>query len=231
MSQERRALDATAISVMLLLTALWGFNQVTIKWIAADVSLVAQAAIRSIVATVLLLAWASFRRSNPVQPRRHSRLPASPRACCSPSSSCSSTAASRHTNASRMSVFVYLAPPLTALGLHFVVAGERLGARQWLGVALAFAGLVLAFAEGFSVGRTHLARRPVRPHRGDPVGGDHGADPRHAAWRGSAPRRRCSISWRCPPRFCPLASWAMGEKGRHRGQRPACSRSALPIKP
>ena len=38
MSQERRALDATAVSVMLLLTALWGFQQVTIKWIAADVS-------------------------------------------------------------------------------------------------------------------------------------------------------------------------------------------------
>ena len=44
MSQERRALDANAISVMVLLTAFWGFQQVTIKWIAADVSLVMQAA-------------------------------------------------------------------------------------------------------------------------------------------------------------------------------------------
>jgi drug/metabolite transporter (DMT)-like permease len=62
-----------------------------------------------------------------------------------------------HTNASRMSVFVYLAPPLTALGLHFVVRGERLALQQWLGVALAFAGLVLAFAEGFfSGGNTWL---------------------------------------------------------------------------
>ena len=57
-----------------------------------------------------------------------------------------------HTNASRMSVFVYLAPPLTALGLHFFVAGERLGALQWAGVLVAFAGLVLAFSEGFSSG-------------------------------------------------------------------------------
>ena len=32
---------------MLVLTALWGFQQVTVKWIAADVSLVMQAAIRS----------------------------------------------------------------------------------------------------------------------------------------------------------------------------------------
>jgi drug/metabolite transporter (DMT)-like permease len=48
-----------------------------------------------------------------------------------------------------MSVFVYLAPPLTALGLHFFVAGERLAMLQWTGVLVAFLGLALAFAEGF----------------------------------------------------------------------------------
>jgi drug/metabolite transporter (DMT)-like permease len=153
MSQDRRALDATAIAVMIVLTALWGFQQVTIKWIAADVSLVAQAGIRSIVATVRLLAWARFTRQSLFEKDATLRA---------------GLAAGllfafefvfiygglAHTNASRMSVFVYLAPPLTALGLHFCVAGERLGARQWLGVALAFGGLVLAFAEGFSAGRS-----------------------------------------------------------------------------
>ncbi len=48
-----------------------------------------------------------------------------------------------------MSVFIYLAPPLTALGLHVFVRGERLVPGQWLGIALAFAGIVLAFSEGF----------------------------------------------------------------------------------
>ena len=48
-----------------------------------------------------------------------------------------------------MSVFIYLTPALTALGLHFLVRGERLAALQWLGVLVAFAGLFLAFAEGF----------------------------------------------------------------------------------
>ena len=61
MSQERKALNSTAISVMLLLTAVWGFHQVTVKWIASDVSLIAQAAIRSIIATALLFAWARLR--------------------------------------------------------------------------------------------------------------------------------------------------------------------------
>jgi drug/metabolite transporter (DMT)-like permease len=149
MSQERRALDAVAISTMVLLTALWGFQQVTIKLIAADVSLVMQAAIRSILATLLLVAWARMRGIALLD---------------SDGTLGAGVAAGllfalefvliygglAHTNASRMSVFVYLAPPLTALGLHFVVAGERLGALQWSGVLVAFAGLVLAFSEGFS---------------------------------------------------------------------------------
>jgi drug/metabolite transporter (DMT)-like permease len=47
-------------------------------------------------------------------------------------------------------VFIYLAPALTALGLHFFVKSERLSPLQWSGVALAFAGIALAFSDGFS---------------------------------------------------------------------------------
>jgi len=38
---------------MVALTALWGFQQVTIKWIVGEVPFVMQAAMRSILATVL----------------------------------------------------------------------------------------------------------------------------------------------------------------------------------
>jgi drug/metabolite transporter (DMT)-like permease len=54
MSEERTPVDGVAIGVMVLLTALWGFQQVTVKWIAADVPVVMQAALRSIIAAVLL---------------------------------------------------------------------------------------------------------------------------------------------------------------------------------
>jgi len=57
-----------------------------------------------------------------------------------------------HTLASRMVIFIYLAPVLTAIGLAWWVPNERLGAMQWLGVALAFAGIVAAFADGYSSG-------------------------------------------------------------------------------
>src|SRR5438046_1658604 len=61
MVQERRTLDAGAFTLMHALTALWEFQQVTIKWISAEVSFVMQAAIRSIIATALLLVWARLR--------------------------------------------------------------------------------------------------------------------------------------------------------------------------
>lgn len=148
MVQERKSLDATAYCVMLVLTALWGFQQVTIKWIADDVSLVMQAAIRSILATVLLLAWALMRRQALFE--RDGTLAAGLAAgVLFAGEFVFIYAGLAHTNASRMTVFVFLAPALTALGLHFLVKGERLSAAQWAGVLVAFAGLVLAFSEGF----------------------------------------------------------------------------------
>jgi drug/metabolite transporter (DMT)-like permease len=126
MSQERRAVDTAAISVMLVLAALWGFQQVTIKWIAADVSLVTQAAIRSIVATPLLLVWCGLKGQKLFQ-KDGTFVAGVAAGLLFAFEFVFIYGGLGHTNASRMSVFVYLAPPLTALGLHFAVAGERLG--------------------------------------------------------------------------------------------------------
>src|SRR2546423_717695 len=155
MSQERNALDATAYAVMVLLTALWGFQQVAIKAILADVSPVTQAAIRSIAATLLLLAWARLRGSALFE--RDATLGAGIVAgLLFAAEFVFIYGGLPYTNVSRMTVFIYLAPPLTALGLHFFVRGERLASAQWFGVLLSFTGLVLAFADGFVAGRNTL---------------------------------------------------------------------------
>jgi len=133
---------------MILLTALWGFQQVTVKAIAADVSFVMQAAIRSIAAALLLLAWARL-RGIALFARDGTLAPGLVAGLLFAVEFVFIYAGLGHTNASRMSVFIYLAPPLTALGLHVFVRGERLVPGQWLGIALAFAGIVLAFSEGF----------------------------------------------------------------------------------
>ena len=139
MRAARQPLDSTAVGLMLVLAMLWGLQQVAIKLALAGVSPVAQAAIRSIVATVLLAGWTHWRRIALFD--RDGTL----------------RAGLEHTAAARMVVFVYLAPVLTALGLAWFVPGERLSGIQWIGVLLAFGGLVVAFADSFSVpGRTTL---------------------------------------------------------------------------
>jgi drug/metabolite transporter (DMT)-like permease len=151
-SQDRKALDANAYAVMVLLKALWGFQQVTVKAIAADVSLVMQAALRSIAAVLLLLAWARL-RGIALFARDGTLWPGLVAGLLFGFEFVFIYAGLEHTNASRMSVFIYLAPPLTALGLHFFVRGERLVPGQWLGIAVAFAGIVLAFWEGWGASR------------------------------------------------------------------------------
>jgi drug/metabolite transporter (DMT)-like permease len=152
MAQERRPLDATALSVMLLLSALWGFHQVAVKWIADDVSLVMQAGIRSVIATALLCAWARARGVALFD--RDGTLGAGIVAgLLFAAEFVFIFAGLGHTTVSRMSVFVYLTPALTALGLHFFVRAERLRAVQWGGVLLGFAGIVVAFSEGFASDR------------------------------------------------------------------------------
>ena len=151
MSQERRHVDGTALGVMLALTALWGFQQVAVKSIAADVPLVTQAALRSIIAAALLLAWARL-RGVALFERDATARAGIVAGLLFAGEFVFIYAGLAHTNASRMSVFIYLTPPLTALGLHFFVPSERLSLRQWSGVLLAFAGIVAAFAEGFSTG-------------------------------------------------------------------------------
>jgi drug/metabolite transporter (DMT)-like permease len=151
--EERRALDATAYGAMVVLAALWGFQQVAIKFVAGDVSLLMQAAIRSAVATALVLAWMPY-RGIPLLARDGTLWPGIGAGLLFGAEFALIYGGLAYTNVSRMTVFIYLAPPLTALGLHFFVRGERLAPLQWAGVLLAFAGLALAFSDGFSTQQT-----------------------------------------------------------------------------
>jgi drug/metabolite transporter (DMT)-like permease len=141
---------------MVLLTALWGAQQVVIKLTAPDISLVMQAGLRSIVATVLLLAWAGYRKIA-LWERDGTLWPGLFAGLLFGGEFVFIYSGLEHTAASRMVVFIYLAPVLTALGLHVSVPGERLVPGQWSGVLLAFGGVALAFWEGFDArGNTWL---------------------------------------------------------------------------
>jgi drug/metabolite transporter (DMT)-like permease len=151
MPADRKPLDATAFGLMTLLCVVWGFQQVTIKVAAPDVSLVMQAGIRSIVATLLLVAWARL-RGIALFGRDGTLVPGLLAGAMFAGEFAFIYAGLAHTTASRMAVFIYLTPCLTALLLPAFAPSERLQPRQWAGVLLAFGGIVAAFAEGFSSG-------------------------------------------------------------------------------
>lgn len=156
MPDHRRPLDTFAVGTMVVLSAMWGFQQVAIKLAAGDVSLVMQSGLRSAIATLLVLAWARHRRIA-LWDRDGTLAPGVVAGVAFAGEFALIYAGLAHTTAARMVVFLYLAPCLTALGLSAFVPGERLGATQWAGVALAFCGLVLAFADGIQApGRATL---------------------------------------------------------------------------
>lgn len=157
MPASPKPLDATAFGLMTLLCLVWGFQQVAIKVAAPDVSLVMQAAIRSGIATLLVVAWARL-RGIALFGRDGTLVPGIVAGCLFAAEFAFIYAGLAYTTAARMVVFVFVTPCLTALMLPAFVPGERLRARQWAGVLLAFGGIVAAFAEGFAAGGSATLR-------------------------------------------------------------------------
>ena len=145
----RKPVDALAVSTMIVLCMCWGFNQITIKYAAAGISPIMQAGLRSIIATTLLLVWAQLRGIR-LFGRDGTLAAGAVAGALFAAEFVFIYAGLAYTAASRMVVFIYLAPCFTALGLQWFVPGERLNAAQWAGVLLAFCGVALAFADGFS---------------------------------------------------------------------------------
>ena len=144
---ERVAPGPAAFAIMVLLCAIWGLQQVAIKLTLAGISPVLQVGLRSAIAAVLVFGWARL-RGIALFPADGSLRPGLLAGMLFALEFICIYAGLEYTNASRMVVFLYTAPCFTVLGLHWFVPGERIGLRHGLGVALAFGGIVLAFADG-----------------------------------------------------------------------------------
>ncbi|HSD40671.1 MAG TPA: DMT family transporter [Burkholderiales bacterium] len=149
MTTDRKSLDPLAFGLMTVLCMSWGFQQVTIKWAAPDISLVMQAGLRSVMATGLLLVWARL-RGIPLFARDGTLGAGLAAGAMFALEFVFIYAGLAYTGASRMVVFIYTTPCMTALMLPLFVKSERLTPRQWAGVLLAFSGIVAAFGEGFA---------------------------------------------------------------------------------
>ncbi|WP_249979176.1 DMT family transporter [Vreelandella olivaria] len=148
---ERKSVDTTAASLMLIFCLVLGFQQVAIKGVAEDISPLAQVALRSFVAGGLAIPLVYMRGIRWQDVHLNWR----PGALVGLGFTCEFALVAwglTYTHASHMSVFLYTAPIFAALGLHLWVPGEQLSTRQWWGVGLAFMGMVIAMAPNGSHG-------------------------------------------------------------------------------
>ena len=142
---SRRALDMQGSLLMLVFCLALGLQQVAIKWIAADIAPIAQIAIRSLLAAVLVIAVA-WARGVRLADARTVFWPGVAVGIGFSAEFCFVALGLEYTTASHMSVFLYTAPVFAALGLHFLVPDEQLSLRHWIGIGIAFGGIVLAMA-------------------------------------------------------------------------------------
>lgn len=133
-----------ATGIMVLLCLAWGAQQVAMKAIAEDVSLMMQVSLRSGVAALLVWlvgrwilreAWlpGAWRRSGLVVGALFA------------AEFLFIAEGLRWTSASHMAVFLYTAPLFAAIGLHIRLPEERLSLPQWLGMGMAFLGIAVTF--------------------------------------------------------------------------------------
>jgi drug/metabolite transporter (DMT)-like permease len=154
-SAIRKPIDPTAVATMALLCFIWGFGHVAAKLAAPGMSLVMQGGVRCVIAVVLLVGWGRL-RAIPLFDRDGTLAPGLVAGALFASEFLFIFTGLNYTGASRMVVFIYLTPCLTALGLHWFVPSERLRANQWAGILCAFAGIAIAFWDGLASDRSSL---------------------------------------------------------------------------
>ena len=144
-SHPRKSVDMTAGLAMVVFCLALGFQQVAIKSVIGDISSLAQIALRSALAFVLVAVLVRWRGISLHDLR--ARLGAGVGVGLGFTFEFVFVAwGLNYTLASHMSVFLYTAPVFAALGLHFLVPGEQLSLSQWWGIALAFLGMVFSMA-------------------------------------------------------------------------------------
>jgi drug/metabolite transporter (DMT)-like permease len=142
---DARALPPSAVTTQVVLCMIWGLGQVATKVGNSGISPIWQAALRSIGAALLLFGWMAWRRIPPGN--RDTLLPGTVAGVLFGLEFTFLFVGLVYTTAVRAVLLLYSAPFFVALGAHFFVPGDRLSRNKLVGLAAAFAGLVLAFAD------------------------------------------------------------------------------------
>lgn len=137
--------DSRAAAAMTLLCLLWSLQQISLKAVAAEASPMLMVALRSGIALALL---ALLMRHRGEAPQRRRWKPGLLAGALFGLEYLLVAQALQLTQASHVVIFLYTAPLFAALGLHLRLPAERLAPLQWVGIALAFSGIAVAFFGG-----------------------------------------------------------------------------------
>ncbi|MDI3323729.1 DMT family transporter [Pontibacterium granulatum] len=145
----RQPLDLFAIGTMTIFCMVMASQQVMLKAVAEDLAPVFQIALRSGIAAALLIGLILVQRHRmPLAPEN--RIPALLIGVLFTLEFLLVGEALNKTSAGHATVFLYTSPIFAAIGLHLKIPNERMSRLQWLGILLAFVGIVLAFLGGDS---------------------------------------------------------------------------------
>ena len=139
-----RPLDAMAAVIVVMLCLSWGLNQVAAKLAIHDIPPLTQAAVRSIVAALLIAGWCRL-RGIPVFKRDGTLLAGIASGVLFSGEFMLVYQGLLYTTATRGTLFLYLSPFFVVLGTRIVLPGDSFHPSQWFGLALSFAGMALAF--------------------------------------------------------------------------------------
>jgi len=143
-SHVTRPLDAAAAALVVLICLSWGFNQVSVKLAIHDIPPLMQGTIRSVGATILVAAWCRW-RGMPLFSRDGTLVAGLVTGALFGLEFVLIYQGLAYTTATRAVLFIYLAPFFVVLGTRIVLPADRFGPAQWLGLALSFAGMMVAF--------------------------------------------------------------------------------------
>ena len=143
-THHTRPLDALAVAAVLMLCLSWGFNQVSVKLALHDIPPFMQAAVRSVGAALIVVVVAKARGLKLFA--RDGTLAAGVIAgLLFGSVFILMYQGLVYTTATRAVLFIYLAPFFVVLGTRIFLPADRFHLPQWAGLALSFAGMIVAF--------------------------------------------------------------------------------------
>ena len=146
--ERKDHVDGLAVALLLGCCAIWGLGQVAAKLTLSEIPPLMQAAARSLGAALLLVLWSRSRGLALFRADGTGRAGLLAGSLFALEFACIFVGL-QYTSASRMSVFIYFAPFVVALGMPLIARSERLNRVQAAGLLLAFGGVVWAYFEGF----------------------------------------------------------------------------------